>query len=460
MASSSLPNVTPAVSIYNLPLMPPSTQNPVSYPHQPAPGAPLTRGPAAALLWGAFLGCSWTWIIGMIFPAMLLRDYGLPGWVAFATPNVLGAAAMGAVLYKPQWSVHLVQRHLIACHNFTVVTVAFHLYVIAWLFSSLFGLAAMPMMVIAIGLCVALGMRNRASAMLWVAAGVWLISIGCFVWAVSAGGSGGAGGVGADQGAWSLASWQPQSPRLSERDLWYFLPCSVLGFLLCPYLDLTFHRARINTTPKTGVFAFALGFGGVFFTMIIFSLVYGAQLLPLLEGQPGAGLPRFWLIPLAIHLTLQAGFTITVHVREAIEDHASGGLASLPWMVAAGGIAIVMGFIAKLTGLPDPQTLGGALGRLAGDLSWGETGYRAFLLLYATVFPAYVWLVMIPARRRLSPLGKELRNALYAICCAIAYALGWMAFVLGRPGGVPIIFGVLIAARLAIEFLPRQKDGA
>ena len=67
------------------------------YPFQPEPGEPLTRGPVAALLWGVFLGCSWTWIIGMVFPALLLRDYGLYGWFVFATPNVLGAAAMGLV---------------------------------------------------------------------------------------------------------------------------------------------------------------------------------------------------------------------------------------------------------------------------------------------------------------------------------------------------------------------------
>ncbi|MDB5302268.1 MAG: hypothetical protein JWO87_3931, partial [Phycisphaerales bacterium] len=46
-----------------------------------------------ALGWGAFLACSWTWCIGMFLPVLLVRDFGEMGWLVFAAPNVVGAAA-------------------------------------------------------------------------------------------------------------------------------------------------------------------------------------------------------------------------------------------------------------------------------------------------------------------------------------------------------------------------------
>ncbi|MFI4859832.1 MAG: hypothetical protein ACIAXF_04020 [Phycisphaerales bacterium JB063] len=407
------------------------------YPLEPTPEDPHQRGPVAALLWGAFLGCSWTWIIGMVFPALLLRDYGLKGWAAFALPNVIGAAAMGTVLFKPSWSADIVRKHAVACHNFSVVTIAFHLYVITWLFTGLFGFAAVPMIVAAVGACVGLGMRNRNTAMLYVAVGVALLSWGCFVWGTIA------------PGAWDLAQWSHLNARLTHIDFLYFIPCSVLGFLLCPYLDLTFHRARINTQGSAGPSAFAFGFGVVFFLMIIFSVCYGAQLLPFIAGDPDAVLPGIWLVLLGVHLTIQAAFTLTIHARETLEDRVTGGI-SLPWLIGACGIAIVLGFAVRIDDLPVKAMTGG--------LSWGEAGYRGFLLLYGTVFPAYVWLVMIPTGRGpLTPLGFEIRTGIYALSSALAFALAWISFVQGDTFVVPYIFGLLIVSRIAIQCLPTQK---
>lgn len=407
------------------------------YPYQPPTGAPLTRGPAAALLWGAFLGCSWTWVIGMIFPALLLRDYGLVGWLVFAIPNVLGAAMMGAVLYNPDRSVRIVKTHARACHHFTVATVAFQLFVAVWLFTALFGVATMPLLVVAIGLFASLGLRNRATAMLLLAAGLAVVSWGCFSY-----------GVRADQ-AWGLADWALPTDgvnRLTQRDLLFFAPCAFVGFALCPYLDLTFHRARINTTPGTGVAAFFFGFGVVFASMIVFSICYGSLLLPFIQGDPDAQLPGLWLILLGTHLTLQAGFTITVHVRESIENPK----ANTRWLAIASMLAILLAIAARLTGLPDSP--------LTGDLTWGEAGYRGFLLLYGTVFPGYVWLIMIPPLR--GPLTKQaikLRSALFAGTCIVTYALGWTAFVLGHSVALAYLVGVFVLIRGIIELLPSDR---
>lgn len=406
------------------------------YPYQPEPGEALTTGPGAAILWGAFLGSSWTWVIGMILPALLLRDYGVLGWVAFAVPNVVGAAAMGTVLYKPHWSSAIVRNHAAACQQFTVITVAYHLFVVAWLFSRLFGLAAVPMLVIAIALCATIGFRNRRSAMLGVAAVVTLLSWGCFIWATQG------------TGAWSLTDWAWPSAgvtRLSRYDLLMFVPCALTGFALCPYLDLTFHRARYSTSPGTGAAAFAFGFGVVFALMIVFSICYGSQLLPFIAGDPDAELSGFWLVLLGLHLSMQAGFTITVHVREMIEDPK----ANRPWLVWAGGMAILLGLAARVSTLPASPITGG--------LTWGEAGYRGFLLFYGTVFPAYVWLMMIPTRGQLMHVSSAIRRTLFIVCCGLTYTLGWLAFVMGQSQVIPYIFAIFLLGRVVIEVLPRKR---
>jgi len=405
-----------------------------AYPPPLDADQPLTRGPWAALLWGAFLGCSWTWVIGMVLPALLLRDYALPGWVVFAVPNVVGAAAMGVVLYRPERSLRIVREHRRACQAFTNITVAYHLFVVAWLFSRLFGLGAVPMVVIAVGLCATLGMRNRRSAMLFVAAGVALLSWGCFSYATRM------------DGAWDLARWimpDGEATRLGAMDLLLFAPCALFGFVLCPYLDLTFHRARYSTTPGTGAAAFALGFGVVFLSMIVFSVCYGAQLLPMIRGDPDAELPGYWLVVLAVHLSLQAGFTVTVHVRESIEDAG----ANTAVLVAAGGLAIVLGLAARLEALPSHPMTGG--------LSWGEAGYRGLLLLYGTVLPSYVWLMMIPTRGTLTTRARFARRVTYAATCFSTYVLGWMAFVQGRSAAILAIVVIVVLARGVVELLPR-----
>lgn len=409
-----------------------------SHPAIPTRDTPLTRGPWAVVLWGAFLGSSWTWVIGMLFPAMLLRDFGLWGWVVFAVPNVVGAAAMGTVLFRPERSISLVQKHTSACHAFTIVTVGFHLFVVVWLFSRLFGVAAVPMLVAAIGLCAVIGLRNRQTAMLGVAAGATLLSLGCFSYAAQM------------DGAWSAASngWtlpDGDATRLTRLDLLLFLPCSVFGFALCPYLDLTFHRARASTTPKTGALAFAFGFGIVFASMIVFSICYGGQLLPMINGDLEAKLPGYWLVVLALHLTLQAGFTVTVHVRESIERPAMN--TSL--LVGFGGLAIMLGLASRLDSLPASS--------LTGGLTWGEAGYRAFLLLYGTALPAYVWLMMIPTRGTLTAVGRSARRTIYVATCVSTYALAWIAFVQGRSLAILAIVVIIVVSRLAVDLLPRQR---
>jgi hypothetical protein len=80
----------------------------------------------------AYLGCSWTWCIGMYLPVLLVRDYGPWAWVAFAAPNVIGAAAMGWVLWRPGASERIASAHAAAGACFSVVTILFHVLFVWW----------------------------------------------------------------------------------------------------------------------------------------------------------------------------------------------------------------------------------------------------------------------------------------------------------------------------------------
>src|ERR1700677_654567 len=90
-------------------------------------------GHLRTLSWAVYLGCSWTWCIGMFLPVILVSEFGNVAWFVFAIPNVIGAAAMGWTLAKPGSSERIVAEHRAACVAFSAVTFAFHLFFLYWL---------------------------------------------------------------------------------------------------------------------------------------------------------------------------------------------------------------------------------------------------------------------------------------------------------------------------------------
>src|SRR5882724_1907679 len=94
---------------------------------------------AQPLAWAAFLACSWTWCIGMFLPVLMVRDFGLLGWIVFAVPNIVGAAAMGWVLSKPGTAQRLAKDHALACQCFSTVTVTFHCFFVGWIVRAMLG---------------------------------------------------------------------------------------------------------------------------------------------------------------------------------------------------------------------------------------------------------------------------------------------------------------------------------
>ncbi len=184
-----------------------------------------------ALGWAAFVACSWTWCIGMYLPVLLVRDFGVAGWFVFTIPNVIGAAAMGWVLQSPGSAAELARRHWPAAVLFSLVTILFHAFFVGWIVRPLIGdMAEVTAITAAIGFYL-LGRRGRADLPI---AGV-LLSLSLIAFVVAA----------------SLPRHAPVGPAgiRPGAGLLYLSPVIVFGFLLCPYLDLTFLRAGLQRVP-------------------------------------------------------------------------------------------------------------------------------------------------------------------------------------------------------------------
>mgnify|MGYP000453632301 CR=1 FL=1 len=413
--------------------------------HIPLPGlGELERsGPWQVIRWGAFLGCSWTWVIGMFLPVMLLRDLGVWGWVIFAVPNVVGAAAMGTVLRSAAVSRFLTDRHATALYAFSAVTVGFQFYVVCWLAPGPWvALLLIPLVAMAIP-----DARRRV--------GPWLPVVGVAAAVLSWGAFSAAGRL---DGAWLDVANNTLPERLPLTDLWFLAPGFLVGFALCPYLDPTFHRARQATAPRTGQLAFVFGFGVVFFSMIVFTLMYAGVLRPLVNGEGAESIAPPWRAILGIHIGLQVFFTVTVHLRELFRDAERRPVARAGQPVTTHAAGPRRHVLALLLILPVAfALLGQTDAATAAGLTAGEWGYRLFITVYGVFFPGYVLLCMLPTLRPRTDAFRLqvfwIATVLGAPLCVMGLATGPMAWLLG-------LYGVLAAARVVLDVGPAGPQSA
>ncbi|MEM8756782.1 MAG: hypothetical protein AAGF47_03260 [Planctomycetota bacterium] len=391
---------------------------------------PSAGRPARALAWAAYLGASWTWVIGMYLPVLLVRDLGLAGYLVFAVPNVVGAAAMGWVLTSPESSRRLVREHAGACALFSIVTLSFHAYWLVWLGGwSIRALdAGLPGMIGIVTLVVGVMLGSKAvrSDALARIGGLVAMTVSLVAMAVF------------------LLAPEPATPAIAERltevpfssDALWMMSVSTLGFLLCPYLDLTFNRARqACPTANSGRLAFTVGFGVCFCLMIVFTLLYAGPMVGFVNGSPvgqlDAAIPVLVAVAIGAHVAVQWVFTASIHRREA-EDDRSPMRRLAPLGIP---VACVLGLIAVL--LAEHRPLG---------MAPGEIGYRGYLSFYGLIFPAYVWLNMVDVRTRSlrAPTARSINVTLLVILLAMPfYALGFLWRI--EPWLVPGVAIVLLA---------------
>ncbi|MEO1008019.1 MAG: hypothetical protein AAFX79_05600 [Planctomycetota bacterium] len=389
---------------------------PNATPNARTRSSPLGRwiGP---LGWGFYLAVSWTWVIGMVLPAFMLLDYGWWALLVFFVPNAAGAAAMGFVLRDTRAADRLRERHSAMVRVFSIVTIAFHLFVLLTLLTPRTSLQWSILAAVPLGTAACVIART-GRVLTTLAALVWLASVALLAGFVIEGGE---------------PSWSQPAFDFFGEDLLFVAPACALGFACCPYLDATFLRARSETTVAGGRVAFAFGFFGPFAAMIAGTVLYASGLV---TGALAAG------TYVLAHLAVQSAFTMGVHTREAAV-HASGLIVA---MLLAGAAFVAMSL------LPESPTW-------AAGMSPGRILYYVFLSAYGLLFPAYVLLSMLPTALRLPPLPAK---AWLVIVPALAGAAAAFAagFIAKEEQWLPLGIGVLLAAAFATYALRRRAGAA
>lgn len=365
-----------------------------------------TRNP---VLWGAYLACSWTWCIGMFLPVLLLRDMEWSGFLVFAIPNVIGAAAMGWVIQSRIDSERFVEKHPDAIWWFSAITLAFHLFWVLWITNFIRAAFLVPAPYLAVGIGVSFvfslifnrGIRRGRAP--HIALALLVFSLGVFI----------ATTVTPDAREANAALLD--SAKHSMAPLW-MLPVMLFGFLLCPYLDITFHHARQQLdTKKNGRLGFSIGFIGFFTFMILLTTRYAGTLAGAMDGSGITPITTPWLATgILIHILCQWLFTVRVHL-----DHIRtlpGAKPKQPWLLIFALLSGLLGFLT--TRLPSHAGLTG-----------GEIVYRLFMSAYGLIFPACVLYRIIMTRKEKS----SSHPATLWIVIALALPMFWMGFIERQP---------------------------
>ncbi len=431
-----------------------------------APPAPKSLATASlrAILPALFLASSWTWVIGMWFPYYLTRDFGWVAWVVFAIPNVIGAASVGLILrpggtrdpstWTPRSSIKLTTQHDIACMAFSVVTIAFQLYVVSFLIRSHISQipVAAPMVSISTAVFAAVVLLFALlpwKASWWAAGFVWLASIGFAIASAMTSG---------DQPAFMLPPSEGiASVTIDPNGLWKLAPAIVFGFLLCPYLDLTINRVRQDTPEPTGSIASVIGFGVFFLVMIGLTLGYAGRLI-------SESTISYYIVA---HIALQAAFTAGVHLRALGR---AGGYhkfdLSKPRTEDGRPTAVRQAKL-RLFCLSFLFCFALFFGNAVLDLQQPRGGYDAsrfwydlIISSYGLVFPAYMYICVVP-HPTLRAVRLKTRVLLWAVTTVIATPLFFLGFIgTAEPQYELVSVGVvliLVAPYVAGPWLAKRR---
>ncbi len=352
----------------------------------------------------------------MYFPVILMREFGVWGWMVFAIPNVIGSAIAGAVLRSADRSKKLLSQHAPAAIAFSLVTIAFHVFFVGWKLLPLVGLVPATGVFLLAGIFFGIGGGTRRDLILAVI--VIALSLVAMGFALTQ-----------PLGNGTLFARADPSPSLIA-----LTPVCMIGFFLCPYLDLTYHRARQNTAPAAGEKAFQIGFAGPFLAMILFTMLYAGWL----DRGPGENLVLRYAV--GIHMIVQIAFTLSLHVRSLLDATAKQHKRWRLLLPTAALAAIALALLTlnfpfliwrNLTDFSTPR---------AHDT--GEVIYLCFMGFYGALFPAYVLLCMVPTGANpAAPTPARIARVL--ITGGIAIAFYWLGLVEHATwwllGGVAVI---------------------
>ena len=291
----------------------------------------------------------------MFLPVIMLDRYGWAGFFMFVVPNILGCSAFGYVLRTPDKSKAIVEKYRGALASFASVTIAFHAFFLAivaryfipdlpswWIF-------LLPTIVLVTGLLVSF-LPNK----LWpiAATALWFTSIGIGVL------------------FWPGSIHIEGTPTHPWQEVLWLIPITTFGFILCPYLDPTFHRALQSSPSKHSFGVFGLAFA----LMVGLSCLYRDAML--------VGFASLILV----HIVSQSVFTIGAHIREG-------------WLCEVNIRKVIFAigtFIACVITV--------AVAHRSHENVWGSAeDYLRFFVFYGLLFPgmvaAFIW-----TKKKFTPL--------------------------------------------------------
>lgn len=399
----------------------------------------------------------------MFLPILLLRDLGWWSFAVFALPNVIGAAAMGWTV-RPGGAGEIVRAHRGMVIAFSAATMLFHAWWLPWV------LASWPAQPVGEGM----GDASRWTHWAWWGAAA---AAGAALVAVCLRGSGGErdghGTRGVSLQVIAPALWAASLALLVlhaaltrdagasgaasafPRDLAALAPVCIFGFLGCPYLDATFLSAH-DAAGRAPRRVFALGFGVLFFVMIIGTLTYANERLD-------AATPWAWAV--AVHVVMQSAFTVAAHGGRVAALSRPDPSASRPGPgatgVLLGGLAALLavgGGVAGALHVPAAAVLPRAVLGPAAEMPLGELVYRCFMACYGLAFPAYVWLAMVPTWRRPAPPTRR-TLAVWAVAVVAATPMFWIGFVQRHEVWLFPGLALVVLARLLVGAPGRGGPG-
>ncbi|HEY9036378.1 MAG TPA: hypothetical protein VIM96_06635 [Pseudomonadales bacterium] len=370
---------------------------------------------AQRLGWAFYLAASWTWCIGMFLPVILHKDFHNGAWLIFWLCNVMGATAFGFVMTSAERSRAFVKANARACTVFSLVTMSFQAFFIGWAITRMPGwLAVGPLAAL---LALWLGGSRDNAGLQTSAAAVWVLSIAAFAVYLMA-----------SPEAQIVDTLFNEFQHFSTQSL-YALPILLFGFLLSPYLDLTFHQVPEASADRKARLSFAIGFPLLFGVMLVFALAYRDEVAALLLGSPTDTLANYLKGVLAF-LILQAGFTLIVHSRRL----QALSLAPSAWLLAT------------TTPLLIAPLMGDVM--LPWGMSVNETLYRCFMAFYGIVAPAYVWLAAF------NP--KPVRLIAGLVTVAVALALMSIPMLLQSAHHL-YLYALAVALVVLLRFIKRAS---
>ncbi len=221
-----------------------------------------------------------------------------------------------------------------------------------------------------------------------------------------------------------------QGTSLSPINNLWLAPAWTLGFVCCPWLDLTFHAARRAMGRAEARAAFSAGFGFVFAAMLLLTVAYSGWLV---VGFDRMRYPQLAII-LGGYLIVQSCFTVALHARQIARTDENPRLRRFLAFSALLVIAVLLGILSD-----SRFTYNG--------IALGELIYRAFLGFYGLIFPAYVWL------RMAAPQRSMVRVVAVIVIAAPLYLLAFanQQMIFAVPGVLVVVLAKFLPGTQAVS---------